>query len=147
VQLEETVNELNKTIKSLRTGLRTQEKSSGVSIRDELATSQTALRAANQKVDSLMRILRLYEKKHECETLYGRYRICDAAHSLLEIKNTKGDDLGESKVLVDWIDGGFRFRSQCILFKSCLQNSRINVYRGFKLLQMRHQLRKNMTKH
>ena len=65
-------------------------------LRVQLAESQ-------HKADSLIRINREHEQKHQCESLYTQGRIYDAAEFLLEIANTVTEDMRVDKSLFDWL--------------------------------------------
>ncbi|KAH0831375.1 hypothetical protein J3R83DRAFT_14038 [Lanmaoa asiatica] len=78
--LDSTIARLEQTVQQLRT---------------QHANSQ-------HRADSLSRILRAHEQKHQCETLYAEGRIMDAALSLLEIINTVGEEVRTNNLLMDW---------------------------------------------
>ena len=59
------------------------------------------------KADSLIRIIRAHEQKHQCEFLYSQGRIYDAAESLLELANTLNEDIRGDKLIFDWLAGEF----------------------------------------
>ena len=73
-------------------------------LRVQLAESQ-------HKADSLIRINRANEQKHQCELLYAQGRIYDAAESLLQIDNTVIEDMRGDRFIFDWLAGKFRRRA------------------------------------
>ena len=72
---------------------------------------ETVQHLHTQHADSLAQILRAYEQKHQCETLYSEGRIIDSAVSLLEITNIMSKNLSASKLIVDWLAGESWYRA------------------------------------
>ncbi|KAI9459275.1 hypothetical protein HD554DRAFT_1682040 [Boletus coccyginus] len=90
-------DDLNNTINSLRTDLRTSGNSSSA-LRIQLADAQ-------RKADGINHAL---EQMHQCESLYARGRIQDAAECLLEFTNVVHEDVRANKFIIDWPTGEFR---------------------------------------
>ena len=76
-------------------------------LRNQLATLRVQLAESRLKADSLTRINRAHEQKHQCESLYAQGRTYDAAESLLEIVNTINEDIRGDKLIFDWLAGEF----------------------------------------
>lgn len=55
---------------------------------------------AQQKTDSLAKVLCIHQQKCRCESLYADGCVIDAALSLLEIVRKEGED-----VIADWLPG------------------------------------------
>ena len=66
---------------------------------------------SHRNADSLIRINRAYEQRHQCESLYVQGRIYDAADSLLAIANTIAEDFRDNKSIIDWLTGEFQRRT------------------------------------
>ena len=86
--------------------------SSGETIADRERTAQilhTELTDLRQHADSLTKILRVYQQKHQCETLYADGCIMAAAQLFFEIVRTASDSVKVDTIITDWISGEFRF--------------------------------------
>jgi predicted RNase H-like nuclease (RuvC/YqgF family) len=101
-------NSLNETINSLRADLRAEHQSSNNKIAHLEQTNRELRVQLQHKADSLIRISRAHEQKHQCELLYAQGRIYDAAESLLQMTNTVNDDMRGDKLIFDWLAGEFR---------------------------------------
>ena len=50
----------------------------------------------------------MHQRRYECETLYAKGHVIDAAQLLLEIRNTASDEVDADKTVVNWLSGEFR---------------------------------------
>ncbi|KAI9571077.1 WD40-repeat-containing domain protein [Boletus coccyginus] len=93
-------DDLNETINSLRTDLRTCDNSSSV-LRIQLADAQ-------RKADGINHAL---EQMYQCESLYAHDRIQGAAECLLKFANVVHEDVRANKFIINWLT---EFPHRCI---------------------------------
>jgi len=98
--LSQEKDSLNDTINSLRADLRTRDESSSALL-VQLADAQR----------KIIQINRAHEQKHQCESLYAQGDIHGAAECLLEIANIVNEDMGDSRLIIDWLSGEFRLHA------------------------------------
>ncbi|KAF8548009.1 hypothetical protein OG21DRAFT_1516754 [Imleria badia] len=94
--------------------LRAQDKSSNgeiASLKETIQQLRNQLSDTQKKADNLDHILRLHERKHQCEVLYAQGRMYDSVELLLEITSTITDEVRANKLIIEWLSG---FTRQCI---------------------------------
>ncbi|KAG9309644.1 hypothetical protein JVU11DRAFT_10308 [Chiua virens] len=104
---ERKVADLEKTVQDLRVQLSDSQRL-GKHARDRLNGTIRSLRTHFQTqetspVGSLIWILHAHEKKLQCEALYGKGRILEAALSFLEITRAVNEGAEADKLFMDWL--------------------------------------------
>lgn len=69
------------------------------------------LAGRDDKIRSLRTVLHAHEQKQECEDLYARGHIYDAAKSLIELSSIADEAVRTNKCIRTWLTGEFQYRT------------------------------------